>query len=165
MDRIHIIEASSETDVKHAAELILEYGRSIADVAACSLEHQNFDAEVAALPGKYAPPRGTLLLARVAGDLAGCIALRPLDELGPTVCEMKRMYVRPAFRGTGVGRVLAERLIAEARRIGYQVMKLDTDTHPKFAAAIGLYRSLGFVECQRYNDDPDPRTLWFELKL
>ena len=101
MDRIHIIEASSVTDVKQAAELILEYGRSIADVAACSLEHQNFDAEVAALPGKYAPPRGTLLLARVAGDLAGCIALRPLAELGPTVCEMKRMYVRPAFRRHG----------------------------------------------------------------
>lgn len=165
MVKIHIIEASSETDVKHAAELILEYGRSIADVAACSLEHQNFDAEVAALPGKYAPPRGTLLLARVAGELAGCIALRPLDELGRNACEMKRMYVRPAFRGSGVGRVLAEQLIANAKRIGYHVMKLDTDSHPKFAAAIGLYKSLGFVECQRYNDDPDPRTLWFELKL
>src|SRR4051812_16046068 len=106
-----VVEAQAAADLAAARELILEYGRSIVDVAACSLEHQNFDTEVAALPGKYAPPRGTLLLARVWRDLAGCIALRPIDEVGPGYCEMKRLYVRPAFRGTGIGRILAERLI------------------------------------------------------
>ncbi len=165
MQSIQIIEALDTQSLKAARELILEYGRSIIDVASCSLEHQNFDTEVASLPGKYAPPRGTLLLARVAGELAGCVALRPIDEVGPGYCEMKRMYVRPAFRGQGIGRVLAERLVADGKRMGYRVMKLDTDSHEKFTAAIALYRSLGFVECTRYNADPDPRTLWFELKL
>jgi GNAT superfamily N-acetyltransferase len=78
---------------------------------------------------------------------------------------MKRMYVRPAYRGLKLGRMLAERLIDEARAAGYTLMKLDTDTAPKFAAAIALYRSLGFVECERYNADPDPKTLWFEKRL
>lgn len=146
--------------------LIREYGASIADVAACSLEHQNFEAEMAALPGRYAQEQGgRLLIAMVDGMPAGCIALRALAELGPGICEMKRMYVRPGFRGLGVGRQLAERLLEEAREIGYSVMKLDTDTHEKFAAAIGLYRSLGFVECERYNGDPDPKTIWMEKRL
>lgn len=165
MSNIQIIEAVGAQSLKVAGELMLEYGRSIMDVASCSLEHQNFDTEVANLPGKYAPPRGTLLLAQVGGEFAGCVALRPIDEVGPGYCEMKRMYVRPAFRGLGVGRVLAERLIADGKRMGYRAMKLDTDSHEKFAAAISLYRSLGFVECNRYNADPDPRTLWFERTL
>lgn len=147
-------------------ELAAEYGASIADVAACSLEHQRFDDELANLPGRYAPSRGgRLLVAMVDGQPAGCIAVRALPELGPHVCEMKRMYVRPAYRGLQLGRMLAERLIDEARAAGYTVMKLDTDTAPKFAAAIALYRSLGFVECERYNADPDPKTLWFEKRL
>lgn len=164
MPAIDIAVASTHELLQAAGVIIREYGHSIADIAACSLEHQNFEAEVSELPGKYAPPLGTILLAHVAGDLAGCIALRPLDG-HPEVCEMKRMYVRPAFRGLGVGRVLAQRLIADAKRMKYAIMKLDTDSHPKFAAAIGLYKSLGFVECARYNDDPDPRTLWFEKHL
>jgi GNAT superfamily N-acetyltransferase len=147
-------------------ELAAEYGLSIADVAACSLEHQGFEDELRGLPGRYAPScGGRMLIAMVDGQPAGCIALRALPEVGVGVCEMKRMYVRPACRGLKLGRLLAERLIDEARTIGYTVMKLDTDTAPKFAAAIGLYRSLGFVECERYNADPDPKTLWFELRL
>ena len=163
--RIQIIEAEKGDSLAKAAQLIREYGESIADVAACSLEHQRFDEEVASLPGKFAGPRGKLLIAEVEGTEAGCIALRPLDELGPRVCEMKRMYVRAEYRGMGIGRLLVQRLLDEARAAGYEVMKLDTDTHEKFAAAIALYRSVGFTQCSRYNDDPDPRTLWFERLL
>lgn len=160
------MSVTSADGVELARELIREYGVSIADVAACSLEHQRFDEELASLPGRYDPAMGgRLLLAVVDGQPAGCIALRALPELGPRVCEMKRMYVRPRFRGRHLGRLLAERLLEEARTAGYATMKLDTDTAPKFAAAIALYRSLGFVECERYNADPDPKTLWFEKRL
>lgn len=163
---VELVTASGSEWVEAVRELLREYGASIADVAACSLEHQRFDDELANLPGRYAPSRGgRLLVAMVDGQPAGCIALRALPELGPGVCEMKRMYVRPAYRGLKLGRMLAERLIDEARVAGYTLIKLDTDTAPKFAAAIALYRSLGFVECERYNADPDPKTLWFEKRL
>lgn len=182
-----ILHAESGPLLSAARELFAEYALSIASVAACSLQHQGFDAELAALPGKYAPPRGCILVARqdavqsakssglnsqcpvpnaqspVPSVFAGCIALRPLPELGPDVGELKRMYVRPAYRGTGLGRRLGEHVIAFARAAGYTTMKLDTST--SMHAAIGLYRSLGFVECARYNDDPMGDTLWFELRL
>lgn len=161
-----ILDATDPHWLPAVAALIREYGDSIAQVAACSLEHQGFEGELRDLPGKYAPSRGGRLLIALAEDQpAGCIALRALPDLGPDVCEMKRMYVRPAFRGMGLGRRLVARLIEEARSAGYTVMKLDTDTAPEFAAAIGLYRSLGFVECDRYNADPDPKTMWFEKRL
>lgn len=163
---VELIAASDAEWIPTARELFWEYALSIADVAACSLEHQRFDDELATLPGRYDPARGgRLFIAFAGGHSAGCIALRALPELGPTVCEMKRMYVRPQFRGHHIGRLLAERLLDEARAAGYTLMKLDTDTAPKFAAAIGLYRALGFVECERYNADPDPKTLWFEKRL
>lgn len=162
---IEVVDAHAPPHLHAVRHLIGEYGASIADVAACSLEHQRFDEELANLPGRFGPPRGRLLLALVNGQPAGCIALRALAELGEATCEMKRMYTRPDFRGRGVGRALAERLIAGARAAGYTLMKLDTDTAPEFACAISLYRSLGFVECARYNADPDPRTLWFEKRL
>lgn len=162
---VRIIDASAGDALLHARELIVEYGHTIADVAACSLEHQRFDDEVASLPGRYAPPRGRLLLATLDGRPVGCVALRPLDDLGPHTCELKRMYVRPSARGHGIGRLLAERLIADARAIGYTLIKLDSDTDPRFSAAIALYRTLGFTECPRYNADPDPKTLWFEMRL
>lgn len=168
MDAIEtrIVDTASSAELRFARDLIREYGASIADVAACSLEHQRFDDELANLPGRYAPSRGgRLFVAMVDGQPAGCIALRALPELGAGVCEMKRMYVRPTYRGLKLGRMLAERLIDEARAAGYTLMKLDTDTASKFAAAIALYRSLGFVECERYNADPDPKTLWFEKRL
>lgn len=162
---VRIVDGSSGPGLEMARSLIREYGESIADVAACSLEFQRFDDEVAGLPGRYAPPRGRLLLAMRGEEAVGCIALRPLPELGPEQCEMKRLYVRPVARGCGAGRMLVERLLDEARQAGYRVMKLDTDTDPKFAAAIALYRSMGFRECPRYNADPDPKTMWFERVL
>lgn len=163
---IEIIDGSTHEMVQCSCVLFREYGMSIADVAACSLEHQGFDDELADLPGRYGAARGgRLLLALCDGQPAGCIALRALPELGAHVCEMKRMYVRPVCRGLGVGRMLADRLIIEARRLGYTVMKLDTDTDDRFAAAMAMYRSLGFVECARYNADPDPKTIWFEKNL
>jgi GNAT superfamily N-acetyltransferase len=160
-----IVDASAGALLHDARALIVEYARGIADIAACSLEHQGFAHEVASLPGLYAPPRGRLLLALSGSEPVGCIALRPLPDLGPGVCEMKRMYVRPSARGRGVGRLLAQRLLADARAIGYRLMKLDSDTDPRFAAAVVLYRSLGFTDCPNYNDDPDPRTMWMEKGL
>lgn len=163
---VKIVECGGIEHLAGFRALAAEYGESIADVAACSLEHQGFGQELRDLPGRYARARGGCMFIAFAGDRpAGCIALRALPELGPGVCEMKRMYVKPAYRGLKIGRMLAERLIDEARSMGYTLMKLDTDTAPKFAAAIALYRSLGFVECGRYNADPDPRTLWFEKRL
>ena len=168
---VQVVLAHAEPWLKPAARAFAEYAASIADVAGCSLQHQGFERELRDLPGLYAPPRGRMLLAvddagqAPGSDAAvlGCIALRPLPALGPGVCEMKRMYVRPAARGRGIGRLLGERLLAEARAAGYAVMKLDTsDT---MHAAIGLYRSLGFEPCARYNDDPMADTLWFERRL
>ncbi len=178
-----ILHVHSGALLETARELFAEYGRSIADVAACSLQHQHFDAELDSLPGLYTPPRGCIFVAQAAAPAppvpsveespwrpqspvpspAGCIALRPLPALGPDICELKRMYVRPAFRGTGLGRRLGAELIAFARSAGYRTMKLDTST--TMHAAIGLYTSLGFVPCERYNDDPMTDTLWFELRL
>jgi len=162
---ISILHASSGAALGDARALITEYGLAIADVAACSLEHQRFDVELATLPGPYAPPRGRLLIATLDSLPVGCVALRPLNDLSPTTCELKRMYVRPFARGHGIGRLLADRLLADARSLGYTVMKLDSDTDSRFAAAITLYRSLGFIECARYNSDPDPKTVWFEKRL
>lgn len=163
---ILIRRAELGCDLEAVSALIREYGQAIADIAACSLEHQGFNDELRSLPGRYALNRGgCLLLAQSDDRPAGCIAMRALPDVGPGVCEMKRLYVRPLFRGHGIGRLLVERLIEEARTAGYDLMKLDTDSDARFAAAIALYRSVGFVECPRYNADPDPRTMWFEKRL
>ncbi len=166
---MHISLATSSADFAFAAELFREYVASLP----FPLDYQDFDNEVANLPGKYAQPQGCILIAWQRTGLTptpvGCIAMRPLDpsslrvgDIEP-VCEMKRMYVRPAARGLRLGRLLAERLLDEARKSGYRMMKLDTETI--FTAATTLYRSLGFVECERYNDDPQPDTTWMRLKL
>ncbi len=184
---MQILHAESEPLLSIARELFAEYARSIAGVAACSLQHQRFDDELATLPGLYAPPLGCILVAQSAlvsppsgrgrgqgvrtalgaqspvPSRAGCIALRPLPSPSPGVCELKRMYVRPAFRGTGLGRALAHALLAFARAAGYHTIKLDTST--TMHAAIGLYTALGFKPCERYNDDPMGDTLWFDLRL
>jgi GNAT superfamily N-acetyltransferase len=137
-------------------ELFEEYAASLP----FGLEFQNFHREVQQLPGDYAPPGGTILLARTGAGLVGCIAVRPIDE---ATCEMKRLYVRPAGRGTGTGRALASAAIEKARALGYATMKLDTV--PFMEGAIRLYRSLGFRETAPYRVSPIAGALFFERDL
>jgi len=144
-------------DLSQIRELFLEYARSLG----FSLCFQGFDQEVAGLPGKYAAPRGRLLLAEVDGKAAGCVALR---EWKADICEMKRLFVRPQFRGLRIGRDLADRVIAEAREAGYTRMRLDT-VASTMADAVALYRRLGFVEILPYCENPIPDALYFELSL
>src|SRR5262249_29936471 len=126
-----------------------------------SLCFQNFDKELADLPGEYAAPSGRLLLAQSEQEFAGCVAMH---EIGEGLCEMKRLYVRPAFRGKRLGRVLAERIIAEARAIGYTPTRLDT-VAASMADAVALYRKLGLMEIAPYRENPMASPLYMELAL
>lgn len=121
---------------------------------------QGFDREVASLPGDYAPPRGRLVLARVGGRPAGCVALRPLFHRD---AELKRLFVRPAWRGSGLGRLLAVHAIEEARALGYETLKLDT--LPAMKAAQKLYEALGFRDTAPYNDNPVENVRFMALGL
>ena len=122
---------------------------------------ERFDKELVNLPGDYAPPDGRLLLAHYDAQLAACAALHKLD---PGICEMKRLYLRPQFRGKGLGRTLADRIIAEARQIGYQRMRLDT-VEPVMKDAVAMYRKIGFREIASYRVNPMPGTIYMELLL
>lgn len=155
--KITILPVTTDSEIRTTRELFVEYGQSLG----FSLCFQSFDQEYASLPGKYAPPRGRLLLAEVDGKPAGCVALRPLET---GVCEMKRLYVRPEFRGLGLGRRLAETIINEAKLIGYQVMRLDT-IEDKMASAVALYRALGFHEIPPYTANPVPGAIFLEIDL
>jgi ribosomal protein S18 acetylase RimI-like enzyme len=150
--------ARSPEDIAAAAGLF----RAYADGLGVDLCFQDFDAEVAGLPGAYAPPGGELLLARdVAGRPVGCVALRPLSVAG--CAEMKRLYVAPAGRGGGVGRLLAEAILKTADRLGYRQVRLDT--LPTMTEAIGLYRTLGFEPIAPYYDTPVAGTLFLAKTL
>jgi putative acetyltransferase len=163
------VRRATPNEMPLAAALFGEYAQSIAYLCAASFAQQNLDEELRSLPGKYAEPAGCILLARDAsGAPIGCVALRPIDAAphdreGERVCEMKRLYTRPEARGLGAGRRLCEELVAFARSAGYTLMKLDTE--PELEAACVLYRSLGFIDIPRYNDDPKPETLYLGLRL
>src|SRR5213075_1885830 len=133
-----------------------EYVASLAE----DISFQNVDDELGTLPGKYARPGGVVLIAREGAQAAGAIAYRMVE---PGTCEMKRLYVRPAFRGRGLGRQLAEGIIEEARHIGYRAMRLDTLS--SMVEARALYQSLGFLAIPRYNDNPGPGVIHLELEL
>lgn len=141
-------------------EEVLALLREYADSLDFALDFQDFDAELAGLPGDYAPPRGALFVARVDGEPAGCVALRAFVE---STCELKRLYVRDASRGLGLGRRLAEAAVGAARELGYVRMRLDTT--PGMAAAQALYRSLGFREIAAYRPNPIHGASFFELEL
>ena len=150
-------QAESPNQIAGVSELFLEYAQSLG----FSLCFQNFDQELANLPGDYAPPEGCLLLAMQDGQPAGCVALHKLDG---EYCEMKRLYVRPQFRGHGLGLTLAERVIADARQIGYKYLRLDT-VEPVMRAAVAMYRRLGFREIAPYRPNPIEGALYMELQL
>ena len=151
-----IVSAESEAHIAETRSLFREYARSLN----FDLCFQGFDKELSSLPGEYAPPDGALLLAVEEKEAIGCVALRKLDG---EICEMKRLYVKPSARGTGLGRRLALTIIEEARRRGYRRMRLDTLATMK--AATSLYRSLGFVDTGPYRFNPIEGATYLELDL
>jgi GNAT superfamily N-acetyltransferase len=152
---MRIMQAGDQvTDV--ARELFREYAASLG----FDLDFQGFPEELATLPGSYAPPRGRLLLAWEGEEAAGCVALRPL---GSEICEMKRLYVRPAYRNTGLGGRLVERVIQEAKGAGYGRMRLDT--LPSMVGALALYHKMGFRPIPPYWANPTPGAVFLELTL
>jgi putative acetyltransferase len=153
---VRIVDGHSEDRLPAARQLFEEYAASLE----VDLSFQDFERELAELPGDYAPPAGRLLLALDGEEPAGCVALRPFE---PGVCEMKRLYVRPAFQGSGLGRRLAEAIVEAGREAGYERMRLDT--LPTMGAARGLYRSLGFEEIEAYRPNPVHGTTYFERAL
>ncbi len=153
---MNLIFAESKEQIETVRELFREYADSL-DVDLC---FQNFERELLELPGDYSSPSGRLILCTVEDKVAGCVALRPLEA---GVCEMKRLYVRPQFRAMNLGRDLVLAVIEEARRIGYERMRLDT--LPTMTKAAALYRSLGFQSIEPYRYNPFPDTQYMELSL
>lgn len=153
---IVLSQADSPELVATARELFLEYAEAIGT----DLEYQGFAAELAALPVPYVPPNGMLLIAHAGADVTGCVGLRPLDGC---TGEMKRLYVRPAYRSWGLGKRLVEAVVHAARQAGYRELRLDT--LPSMASAQALYHRLGFVEVPPYSDKYLPGTRFYALGL
>ncbi|MEP6801233.1 MAG: GNAT family N-acetyltransferase [Acidobacteriota bacterium] len=153
---VEIVDASRPEEIADVRSLLLEYQASL-DV---DLGFQDFPEEVAGLPGAYAPPSGRLFLAREKGIACGCIALQPIDA---QTCEMKRLFVRPSCRNSGVGGVLVSRLLDEARGIGYRTICLDT--LPSMTRAAAMYERLGFKEIPAYRHNPVPGSRFMALSL
>jgi len=152
-----IIQAETVEEIEQARELFREYETWLA----LDLCFQNFEEELKNLPGKYAAPTGGLFLITVENQTAGCAALRKFDD---EICEMKRLFVRDDFRGSGLGKMLIERLIKEAKEIGYKKMRLDT-LPGKMPQAVKLYESHGFQKIKPYYENPHEATLFMELVL
>jgi ribosomal protein S18 acetylase RimI-like enzyme len=153
---LRILEIKTKEDLLEVRNLFEEYGGSLG----IDLDFQGFDEELAGLPGEYAPPDGYLLLALWKGQAVGCVALR---KFSPGICEMKRLYTKPKFRGLGIGRALCQEVIARARQFGYERMRLDT--LPSMEKAKGLYGSLGFREIEPYRFNPVEGASFMELSL
>jgi putative acetyltransferase len=151
-----IVRAETAEQLGWARRLIEEYVASLP----VDVSYERVPEECARLPGEYAPPQGDLLLAMEGGLPVGCVALRPMDR---ETCEMKRVYLRPAWRGRGIGRTLAESIVGSARRIGYRRIRLDTI--PSLKPAIGLYRSMGFRVIAPYRAIPTACAFFMELRL
>jgi len=156
-----IIPAISSSQINIAANLFREYQQFL-NVDLC---FQDFEKELSNLPGKYAKPRGAILLAEHQGDIVGCVAVRSTDKTatGKTTCEMKRLYVKPSAQGLSVGRLLAESIILVAKQLGYEIMRLDT--LKRLDKAIGLYQKLGFQEIEPYYANPLDEVVYWELAL
>jgi len=153
---ITVTKVDSTDTIKVAQELLLEYGR----LRNFDIALGDYDKELFELPGEYSPPAGCLLLALFNGDPAGCVALRKIDT---TACEMKRLCVKPSYRRKKVGKTLVIKIIEEASRLGYQIMRLDT--HPWMKDAESLYKSVGFREIEAYHFNPIEGVKYFELDL
>lgn len=147
------IREATKDEIPTVRDLLLEYARTLD----FDLSFQNFDDELKLLPGDYAPPSGSLLLAIDKDEVAGCVALRPLED---TICEMKRLYVKPRFRGSGTGRRLVSAIIKMATDLGYKKMRLDTA--PSMKTAIQVYRDFGFYPIEPYRPNPVPGAAFFE---
>ena len=150
------LQPATDIDLDDVRGLLRDYAASLA----FPLDFQEFDREVAELPGAYAPPTGALLVARTSGEAVACVALRALSA---EICELKRLYVRPAARGDGLGRLLVDTTLEEARRLGYRRVRLDT--LPGMETAQALYERLGFREIEPYTRNPIAGARFLELDL
>ena len=158
--QVRLVNPQSPTELEATREIFREYALSLG----VDLCFQGFEAELAELPGDYAAPAGSLWLVQVDGVWAACCALRPLNAPGISeACEMKRMYVRPAFRGLGLGKLLATTVVQDGRRLGYERMYLDT--MDQLTTARAIYQQLGFVEVPAYYHNPIPGVHYLKLEL
>jgi ribosomal protein S18 acetylase RimI-like enzyme len=160
---IKIIEVQTASELEQVKDLFRAYFQFLAQEDDLDISYQGIEEELASLPGKFTPPDGRLIMAVMSEQPIGCAALRRIDE---QVCELKRMFVLPQFRGQGIGKALASKLIEDGRTIGYECMRLDTANF--WTAAIRLYESLGFQRIEPYNDVPEDLrkiSIFMELRL